>query len=51
MRIEDYQRLCDIVYNEKGFSPEGIPLSETLEKYGLMDEQARALLKEFGTLG
>jgi aldehyde:ferredoxin oxidoreductase len=47
-RIEAYQRLCDIVYEEKGFTPEGIPKRETVEKFALMDEQARRLLDEMG---
>lgn len=51
MRIEDYQLLCDAVYKEKGFSPDGVPLPGTLEKFGLMDQKARVLLKEFGTFG
>ena len=48
-RIEAYQQLCDIVYEEKGFSSDGIPKRETVEKFGLMDEQARQLLQKFGT--
>ena len=47
-RIEAYQQLCDIVYEEKGFSSDGIPKRETVEKFGLMDEQAHQLLQEFG---
>jgi len=47
-RIEAYQRLCDIVYEEKGFTVEGIPKRETVEKFALLDEQARQLLDEFG---
>jgi len=47
-RMRVYQQLCDIVYQEKGFTAEGIPKCETVEKFGLMDEQARQLLDEFG---
>ena len=47
-RIEAYQQLCDVVYEKKGFTSEGIPKSETVEEFGLMDEQARQLLAEFG---
>ena len=39
-RMEAYQRLCDIVYEKKGFTAEGIPKRETVEKFALMDEQA-----------
>ena len=47
-RVQVYQQLCDIVYQEKGFTAEGIPKCETVENFGLMDEQARQLLGEFG---
>jgi len=47
-RMQVYQQLCDVVYQEKGFTAEGIPKRETVEKLGLMDEQARRLLDEFG---
>jgi aldehyde:ferredoxin oxidoreductase len=47
-RIEAYQQLCDIVYEKKGFTSKGIPKRETVEKFALMDEQARQLLDEFG---
>lgn len=47
-RIEAYQQLCDIVYEKKGFTSEGIPKRETVEKFALMDEQARQLLDKFG---
>ncbi|MFC1906527.1 aldehyde ferredoxin oxidoreductase family protein [Chloroflexota bacterium] len=46
-RIEAYQQLCDIVYQKKGFTSEGIPKRETVEKFALMDERARQLLDEF----
>ncbi|MFC1892894.1 aldehyde ferredoxin oxidoreductase C-terminal domain-containing protein [Chloroflexota bacterium] len=47
-RIEAYQQLCDIVYEKKGFTSEGIPKRETVAKFALMDEQAKRLLDEFG---
>ena len=47
-RIRAYQQLCDVVYEEKGFTPEGIPKRETVSKFDLMDEQADKLLTEFG---
>ena len=47
-RIEAYQQLCDIVYEKKGFTSEGVPKRETVERFGLMDEQARQLLSESG---
>jgi aldehyde:ferredoxin oxidoreductase len=46
-RTEAYQQLCDLVYEEKGFTSDGIPKRETLGKFGLMDEQASQLLSEF----
>ena len=47
-RIEAYQNLCDIVYEKKGFTSEAIPKRETVEKFGLMDEQAKKLLSQSG---
>jgi len=47
-RVEAYQHLCDIVYEKKGFTSEGIPRRETVEKFGLMDEQAKQLLSQSG---
>jgi aldehyde:ferredoxin oxidoreductase len=47
-RIEAYQNLCDIVYEKKGFTSDGIPRRETVEKFGLMDEQAKRLLSQLG---
>ncbi len=43
-RIQAYQHLCDMVYDKKGFTSEGIPKRETVEKFGLMDKQASKLL-------
>jgi hypothetical protein len=47
-RMKAYQQLCDVVYKAKGFTSEGIPKRETVEKFGLIDEQAKQLLNEFG---
>ncbi len=47
-RKEAYQQLCDVVYEEKGFTRQGLVKRETVEKFGLMDEQARKLLDELG---
>jgi aldehyde:ferredoxin oxidoreductase len=48
IRQKSYERLCDAVYREKGYTPDGIPLAETLEKLGVMDDQALDLLIAFG---
>jgi aldehyde:ferredoxin oxidoreductase len=47
-RQEAYQRLCDAVYMEKGYTLDAVPLPETLEKFGLLDNETLALLNEFG---
>ncbi len=47
-RLEAYQQLCDIVYEKKGFTSQAIPERETVEKFGLMDKQAKQLLDQFG---
>jgi len=47
-RSQAYQQLCDAVYEKKGFTKEGIPRRETVEKFSLMDEQARKLFDELG---
>ncbi len=48
LRKEAYSKLCDAVYKEKGFTTDAVPLPETLEKFGVLDDQARILLKEYG---
>ncbi|MBW2610560.1 MAG: aldehyde:ferredoxin oxidoreductase [Deltaproteobacteria bacterium] len=48
LRQEAYQRLCDVVYEKKGYTSEAVPLPETLEKFGLLDDKSLALLNEFG---
>ncbi|MBM4452688.1 MAG: aldehyde:ferredoxin oxidoreductase, partial [Chloroflexi bacterium] len=47
-RAEAYQQLCDIVYEKKGFLSNAVPKRETVEKFGLLDEQAERLLSKFG---
>lgn len=50
LREDAYRLLCDAVYQHKGYTPDAIPLPETLEKFDLLDEQAADLLREFGLL-
>jgi aldehyde:ferredoxin oxidoreductase len=50
LRHQAYERLCDAVYKEKGYTSEGIPLPQTVEKLGLMDDQARHLLAAYGLM-
>jgi aldehyde:ferredoxin oxidoreductase len=50
-RLEAYRRLCDLVYEKKGFTSDAVPKSDTLRKFGLLDEQASRLLAEFGVSG
>jgi aldehyde:ferredoxin oxidoreductase len=50
LRQEAYQRLCDAVYEEKGYTKDGVPLPETLERFDLLDEQAKSLLSAFGLM-
>ena len=51
LRRSAYSKLCDAVYSHKGFTPDGIPLPETLEKFDILDDQARRLLAGFGFFG
>jgi aldehyde:ferredoxin oxidoreductase len=50
LREDAYEQLCDAVYEHKGYTPDAIPLPETLDKFDLLDEQAMDLLREFGLL-
>jgi aldehyde:ferredoxin oxidoreductase len=50
LREDAYERLCDAVYQQKGYTHDAIPLPETLEKFDLLDEQAIDLLRAFGLL-
>jgi aldehyde:ferredoxin oxidoreductase len=47
-REKAYQQLCDIVYEKKGYTSQGIPKRETVINFDLMDEQASQLLDKFG---
>jgi aldehyde:ferredoxin oxidoreductase len=48
LRRKAYQKLCDEVYKAKGYTPQGVPLRKTLEKFDLLDQKAEALLKAHG---
>jgi aldehyde:ferredoxin oxidoreductase len=48
LRQRAYQNLCDAVYQEKGYNLNAVPLPETVERFGLLDDQALALLDAFG---
>ena len=48
LRQEAYQKLCDTVYKAKGYTPDGVPLRKTLERFDLLDVQATGLLSRFG---
>jgi len=48
LRQKAYQDLCDAVYQTKGYTPEAVPLPETLDRFGLMDEKVMNLLNKFG---
>lgn len=50
LRRQAYQKLCDEVYTAKGYTPQGIPLRKTLERFDLLDQQAEALLQTYGNL-
>lgn len=47
LRKDAYAKLCERVYQVKGFTPDAIPLPETLNKFGVLDDQARNLLEKF----
>jgi aldehyde:ferredoxin oxidoreductase len=47
-RKQQYEQLCDIVYDIKGYTANAIPKRETVKRFGLMDTQASKLLEEFG---
>ncbi|NIR18153.1 MAG: hypothetical protein GWN86_31365, partial [Desulfobacterales bacterium] len=48
LRRQAYQKLCDEVYKAKGYTPQGIPVRKTLQKFELLDQKAEALLQEYG---
>jgi aldehyde:ferredoxin oxidoreductase len=47
-RQEDYSRLCDIVYEKKGYTRDGVPTRQTVERAGLMDARAKRVLGAWG---
>jgi aldehyde:ferredoxin oxidoreductase len=47
-RLEQYQQLCDIVYEKKGYNSNGVPKRETIERFALLDKQAEDLLRQYG---
>ena len=47
-RVQIYEKLCDIVYEKKGYTVDGIPKREIVKRFGLMDTQASNLLDEYG---
>ncbi len=49
MRQKEYQTLCDTVYKAKGYNRNAVPLTETLEKFDILDEKAIAILAEYKT--
>jgi aldehyde:ferredoxin oxidoreductase len=51
LRQKAYQKLCDAVYDEKGYTPNAVPLPQTLERFGLLDEKASAVLRAVGLEG
>ncbi|NQU15427.1 MAG: aldehyde:ferredoxin oxidoreductase [Desulfobacteraceae bacterium] len=51
LRKEAYERLCDAVYKEKGYSADGVPLPDTLKKFGLLDEKSQNLLEACKPVG
>ncbi|MFA6448785.1 MAG: aldehyde ferredoxin oxidoreductase C-terminal domain-containing protein [bacterium] len=44
-RREQYKKLADVVYEEKGYDPNGIPLDETLERLGLTEPGYKAIVR------
>jgi aldehyde:ferredoxin oxidoreductase len=50
LRQKAYQKLCDVVYEAKGYNSDAVPLPETLEKFDLLDEKAEGLLRAYGVL-
>jgi aldehyde:ferredoxin oxidoreductase len=47
-RVNTFNSLCDLVYEEKGFTANAVPKRETVKKFGLLDEKADKLLKKYG---
>jgi aldehyde:ferredoxin oxidoreductase len=47
-RKQAYQQLCDIVYEKKGYTSNGVPKRDTVKRFDLLDEQAGQLLEKYG---
>jgi aldehyde:ferredoxin oxidoreductase len=47
LRRQAYQRLCDAVYEAKGYSPDAVPLPGTLRAFGLLDAKSAAVLRAY----
>jgi aldehyde:ferredoxin oxidoreductase len=48
LRQEAYEKLCDAVYREKGYTQDAVPLPSTLERFGLLDDKALTILEGYG---
>ena len=48
LRQEAYDKLCDAVYEAKGYTQNAVPLLETVQNFDLLDQQAQQLLAMFG---
>jgi aldehyde:ferredoxin oxidoreductase len=47
IRKQNFERLCDIVYQRKGYTLDAIPKRETVIKFDLLDKQASKLLDKY----
>ena len=47
-RLEAFRKLCDCVYEKKGYTSDAVPKRETVKKFGLLDKQAARLLTKYG---
>jgi aldehyde:ferredoxin oxidoreductase len=47
-RLEAFRKLCDSVYEKKGYTSDAVPKRETVKKFGLLDKQAARLLTKYG---
>ena len=48
LRQQAYDKLCDEVYEAKGYTRNAVPLLETVDNFDLLDQQAQRLLDIFG---
>ena len=44
-RVQQYEKLMDVVYKEKGYDPYGIPFDETLERLGFENKDYFDIVK------